>query len=99
MSQESYARAARLVYIVRHPIDGPGRALIQAHRRAAAAVATHPDDDDDDAAVREALRSVIKELDHWRSGWSLRGPRLTPAGVTRCCSTPSTLRTPPRGSW
>jgi hypothetical protein len=80
VSQESYARAARLVYIVRHPIDGPERALIQAHRRAAAAVATHPDDDD--AAVREALRSVIEELDHWRSGWSLRGPRLTPAGVT-----------------
>jgi len=74
-------RAARLVYIVRYSIDGPKQALIQAHRRAAAAVAAHPDDDD--AAVLEALRATLKELDAWRSTRGpFGGPRLTPVGAT-----------------
>ncbi|MBS2536083.1 hypothetical protein KGQ20_25295 [Catenulispora sp. NF23] len=80
MSQESYTRAARLVYIARYPFDGAKAALVQAHRRAAAAVAAHPDDDD--AAVREALRSVLDGYGSWASSRFLRGPRLVPVDVT-----------------
>jgi hypothetical protein len=81
MSQESYERAARLVYISRYLIDGPKVALIQAHRVAAEAVAAHPDDDA--AAVREALATAMNRMDAWVSGrgW-FRGPRLAPADVT-----------------
>lgn len=80
MSQDSYTRAARLVYIARYTIDGPKLALIQAHRRAASAVSVHPDDDD--AAVREALRSTIDELGAWRSRGLFGGPRLAPVEAT-----------------
>jgi hypothetical protein len=64
MSEQSYARAVRLIYLARYRVEKPKAALAQAHRLAARVVRAVPGDDD--ATVQEAARRLTA-MGNWRT--------------------------------